>query len=124
MGGENLMRLHLRHLGRAGGIGFGLVGFGLLTCGLFWPASVEQLFRSRLGVVLLGIWCIGSRKGVKPLLCSFALDRPRCGGQSQAMPRQLRIQYPGAMYHVMSRGNRRQDIYLDVKGSTHSMGCF
>ena len=29
------------------------------------------------------------------------------------MPRQLRIQYPGAMYHVMSRGNRRQDIYLD-----------
>lgn len=29
------------------------------------------------------------------------------------MPRQVRIQYPGAMYHLMSRGNRRQDIYLD-----------
>ena len=29
------------------------------------------------------------------------------------MPRQVRIQYPGAMYHVMSRGNRRQDICLD-----------
>ena len=29
------------------------------------------------------------------------------------MPRQLRIQHPGAMYHVMSRGNRRQDIFLD-----------
>jgi REP element-mobilizing transposase RayT len=29
------------------------------------------------------------------------------------MPRQLRIQYPGAMYHVMSRGNRRDDIFLD-----------
>jgi REP element-mobilizing transposase RayT len=29
------------------------------------------------------------------------------------MPRQLRIQYPGAMYHVMSRGNRRQDIFLE-----------
>lgn len=29
------------------------------------------------------------------------------------MPRQVRIQYPGAMYHVMSRGNRRQVIYLD-----------
>src|SRR5437588_890866 len=29
------------------------------------------------------------------------------------MPRQVRIQYPGAMYHVMSRGNRRQEIYLD-----------
>ena len=29
------------------------------------------------------------------------------------MPRQVRIEYSGAMYHVMSRGNRRQDIYLD-----------
>lgn len=29
------------------------------------------------------------------------------------MARKLRVQYPGAMYHVMSRGNRRQDIYLD-----------
>jgi len=29
------------------------------------------------------------------------------------MPRQLRIQYPGAMYHLMSRGNRRDDIFLD-----------
>jgi hypothetical protein len=60
MNGEILMRLHSRHLRRACGIGFGLAGFGLLTCGLFWPASVEQLFRSRLGVVLLGIWCISS----------------------------------------------------------------
>jgi REP element-mobilizing transposase RayT len=29
------------------------------------------------------------------------------------MPRQLRIQYPGAIYHVMSRGNRREKIFLD-----------
>ena len=29
------------------------------------------------------------------------------------MPRRLRIQYPGARYHVMSRGNRREDIFLD-----------
>jgi putative transposase len=29
------------------------------------------------------------------------------------MPRQLRIQYPCAMYHVMSRGNRRAEIFLD-----------
>ena len=29
------------------------------------------------------------------------------------MPRQLRIPYPGAMYHVMSRGDRREDIFLD-----------
>jgi putative transposase len=29
------------------------------------------------------------------------------------MPRQIRVEYPGAIYHVMSRGNRQQDIYLD-----------
>src|SRR5438876_8230976 len=29
------------------------------------------------------------------------------------MPRKLRVEYPGAMYHVMSRGNRRQGIFLD-----------
>jgi putative transposase len=29
------------------------------------------------------------------------------------MPRQLRLQYPGAMYHVMSRGNRREKSFLD-----------
>jgi hypothetical protein len=26
------------------------------------------------------------------------------------MPRQLSIQYPGAIYHVMSRGDRREKI--------------
>ena len=29
------------------------------------------------------------------------------------MPRQLRVEYPGAMYHVMSRGDRREDIFLN-----------
>ena len=29
------------------------------------------------------------------------------------MPRQLRIQYPGAIYHVLSRGDRREDIFHD-----------
>jgi REP element-mobilizing transposase RayT len=29
------------------------------------------------------------------------------------MPRQVRMEYPGAIYHVMSRGNRRQDIFLN-----------
>ncbi len=26
------------------------------------------------------------------------------------MPRQIRIEFPGAIYHVMSRGNRRAEI--------------
>ncbi len=29
------------------------------------------------------------------------------------MPRKLRVQYAGAMYHLMSRGDRRERIFLD-----------
>ncbi|MCX6884535.1 MAG: hypothetical protein NTX27_05780 [Verrucomicrobia bacterium] len=29
------------------------------------------------------------------------------------MPRKLRLEYPGAIHHVMSRGDQRQDIFLD-----------
>ena len=29
------------------------------------------------------------------------------------MPRELRIQYPGAIYHVLNRGDQREDIFLD-----------
>lgn len=29
------------------------------------------------------------------------------------MPRPLRIEYPGAIYHVMNRGDRREAIYRD-----------
>jgi hypothetical protein len=29
------------------------------------------------------------------------------------MPHKLRLEYPGAMYHVMSRGDQRDDIFLD-----------
>ena len=29
------------------------------------------------------------------------------------MARKLRIQYPGAIYHVMNRGDRREAIFAD-----------
>ena len=29
------------------------------------------------------------------------------------MARKLRIEYPGAIYHVMNRGDRREDIFHD-----------
>src|ERR1035441_106938 len=29
------------------------------------------------------------------------------------MSRKLRIEYPGAMYHVMNRGDQREDIFKD-----------
>jgi putative transposase len=33
--------------------------------------------------------------------------------EMSSLPRKLRIQYPGAVYHVMSRGDRRENIFLD-----------
>jgi len=30
------------------------------------------------------------------------------------MPRKRRVEYAGALYHVMSRGDRREDIFLDA----------
>ena len=30
------------------------------------------------------------------------------------MPRKLRIEYPGAIYHVMNRGNQQEKIFLDA----------
>jgi len=29
------------------------------------------------------------------------------------MPRKPRVQFPGALYHIMNRGDRREDIFLD-----------
>ncbi|MDQ2946119.1 MAG: hypothetical protein M3Y27_09290 [Acidobacteriota bacterium] len=31
------------------------------------------------------------------------------------MPRQLRIEFEGAMYHLLSRGDRRENIFWDDK---------
>ena len=47
------------------------------------------------------------------LVCSFLLAAwcSRC--LNGRMPRRLRLQYPGAIYHVMARGNGRQDIVRD-----------
>jgi len=34
------------------------------------------------------------------------------------MPRKIRVEYPGATYHVMSRGDRKKDIY-ESDGDRH-----
>jgi putative transposase len=31
------------------------------------------------------------------------------------MPRKLRMEYPGAIYHVLNRGDRRVDIFCDER---------
>jgi hypothetical protein len=35
------------------------------------------------------------------------------GVRPRIMPRPLRVEYEGARYHVLSRGDRREDIVLD-----------
>ena len=34
------------------------------------------------------------------------------------MPRAMRVEYPGAIYHVMDRGDRREDIFVEI-GRAH-----
>jgi REP element-mobilizing transposase RayT len=41
------------------------------------------------------------------------LTRIALRGLLNPMPRRLRIEYEGAIYHVMARGNARQDIVHD-----------
>ena len=38
------------------------------------------------------------------------------------MARPLRIEFPGALYHLTARGNARQDIYLDARDSRRFLG--
>jgi hypothetical protein len=44
------------------------------------------------------------------------IDAETGHGHADRVPRQLRVEYPGAIYHVMSRGDRQKDIYLDDVG--------
>ncbi len=34
------------------------------------------------------------------------------------MPRKLRMEYPGAIYHVMNRGDHREEIFRDDEDRT------
>jgi len=40
-------------------------------------------------------------------------------GRGRIMSRKLRVQFEGAIYHVMSRGNARQDIVADDRDRRH-----
>ena len=45
-------------------------------------------------------------------------------GTSTAMARKLRVQYPGAIYHVMNRGDRREPIFKDDHGRVRFLETF
>ena len=42
------------------------------------------------------------------------LDHPLHFYNHKPMPRKLGVQYPGPVYHVMRREDRRDNIFLDV----------
>ncbi len=43
------------------------------------------------------------------------LDGGREVGNLWAMPRAMRVEYPGAIYHVMDRGDRQEDMKGSVQ---------
>ena len=53
-------------------------------------------------------------------------DAGPCFGMFTVLPRAMRVEYPGAIYHVMDRGDRREDILLigtteEVKSLLHHL---
>jgi hypothetical protein len=45
-----------------------------------------------------------------------------CGpatGEFGGMARRLRLEYPGALYHVINRGNYRRDLFETVGAAHH-----
>ncbi len=43
----------------------------------------------------------------------FRLDPAGHIASLRPMPRTMRVQYPGAIYHIMNRGDRRENIFVD-----------
>ena len=43
----------------------------------------------------------------------LTIDTAGVGCYAVTMPRELRIEYPGAIYHTLNRGDQREDVFLD-----------
>ena len=55
----------------------------------------------------------GTIKGSNQYNVLFGLTECAKGEMILGMPRKLRVEYRGAIYHVMSRGDRHEDIFLN-----------
>src|SRR2546426_493736 len=44
----------------------------------------------------------------------LTIDTARALGRLRDMPRKLRVEYEGAIYHVMNRGDRREPVFRDA----------
>ena len=56
-------------------------------------------------------------KGSTQYKVHFVVDRTGRGIYERVMPRKPRVEYAGAMYHVMGRGDRREDIWAGRKAT-------
>ena len=54
-----------------------------------------------------------SRLGWGVQVSVLTIDTTDSGCYTLTMPHELRIEYPGAIYHVLNRGDQRDDIFLD-----------
>ena len=73
----------------------------------------QQRFLSLLGQLPARLTAEQAVKGSTHSLVRFSLPKTGNSGVAAVMPRKIRVEYGGAIYHVMSRGDRREDIYLD-----------
>ena len=55
----------------------------------------------------------GKGKGVSHSIVHCSVDTWHPRSYPSLMPRKLRLQYKGAVYHLISRGNRRGPIFLN-----------
>ena len=73
---------------------------------IFWSDADRTLFLGTLDRACEKTW---RQKGSVLAICTFSLLLTGAGD----VLRPLRIEYEGAMYHLLSRGDRREDIYWD-----------
>src|SRR5438132_5900236 len=56
----------------------------------------------------LSAWRVFFRKGVSQWYCHISAESTGCG-----MARKSQVEYPGAIYHLMNRGDRREPSFRD-----------
>ena len=51
--------------------------------------------------------------GQSRIIAYYWFDGVQGGDKSPRVARKLRVEYPGAIYHLMNRGDRREPIFMD-----------
>ena len=51
-------------------------------------------------------------RGTSPFISIFGLDSAGIRHEKPGLARQLRFQYPGAVYHVMARGDGGKPLFI------------